>query len=110
MKRCASRFFLLLGLALSVTLVVAAQATAAPPPVSFAPAVTHSLSAVGVLVGDFNNDGNADLATIGNGVSVLLGDGSGNFGQQTGRESQGRSSKGPPPSLLPARFLGGYLL
>ena len=51
-------------------------------PVSFAPATTFPAGSLNlaVAVGDFNGDGNQDLAVgNSNGVAILLGDGRGNF-------------------------------
>lgn len=37
-----------------------------------------------ISVGDFNGDGNPDIAVVGAGISILLGDGTGNFTVNTG--------------------------
>jgi len=52
---------------------------------SFGTEVLYTIGASpnAIVVGDFNRDGEQDLATANNGagtISVLLGDGSGNFG------------------------------
>ncbi|MGI9106685.1 MAG: FG-GAP-like repeat-containing protein, partial [Pyrinomonadaceae bacterium] len=76
------------GAATSKTFTLTVTTPAMCNPITFAPAAnfTAGNSPVAVAVGDFNGDGNQDLAsanTSSNDVSVLLGDGAGSFGAPT---------------------------
>ena len=82
-----------------------------PPPVSFASAVNYTVGNLpdSVAVGDFNGDGNLDLGVANGGsdtVSVLLGDGKGNF---TLAASPSTGPGGGDPYALAAGNFNGYL-
>ena len=77
------------------TLTVTTPPTCSP--VSFAPATTFPAGSftASVAVGDFNGDGNQDLAVgNSNGVAIVLGDGTGNFSAATNFAASGTEHYG----------------
>lgn len=79
------------GVTTTKTFLLTVTTTATCVPVSFAAAADSTVGSnpVSVAVGDFNRDGNQDLAVVNQGtnnVSILLGDGAGGFGAPTNHD------------------------